>query len=137
VTRGKKNQHKRKHRKRPKKSSICKAEKLLYTYSSACTRCLPCDVPSRKGSKRAQTFLLMIFSKYHQQSPWRSSIIAIEHYVNGIEQEGAGNQILKRTACSMVVLKRAHFLHLWAYQAAVCMAVQHSKLKFRKTKDDA
>jgi hypothetical protein len=79
----------------------------------------------------------MIFSKYHQQSPWRSSIIAIEHYVNGIEQEGAGNQILKRTACSVVVLKRAHFLHLWAYQAAVCMAVQHSKLKFQKTKDDA
>jgi len=48
--------------------------------------------------------------------------------VNGIEQAGAGNQSLKRTACSGVVLKRAHFLHLWTYQAAVCMAVQHSKL---------
>ncbi len=137
VSRGKKNQHKRKHRKRPKKCSICKAQKLLYTYSSACTRCLSCDVPSSKGSKRLQTFLLMIFSKHHQQSPWRSSIIAIEHYVNGIEQAGAGNQSLKRTACSVVVLKRAQFLHLWTYQAAVCMAVQHSELKFGKTKDDA
>jgi hypothetical protein len=57
--------------------------------------------------------------------------------VNGIEQAGAGNQSLKRTACSVVVLKRAHFLHLWTYQAAVCMAVQHSELKFGKTKDDA
>jgi hypothetical protein len=49
--------------------------------------------------------------------------MAIEHYVNGVEQAGAGNQSLKRTACSVVVLKRAHFLHLWTYQAAVCMAV--------------
>ncbi len=48
--------------------------------------------------------------------------------MNGIEQAGAGNQSLKRTACSVVVLKRAHFLHLWTYQAAVCMAVQHSEL---------
>jgi hypothetical protein len=29
VSKGKKNQHKRKHRKRPKKNSICKAQKLL------------------------------------------------------------------------------------------------------------
>ncbi len=48
--------------------------------------------------------------------------------MNGIEQAGAGNQSLKRTAYSVVVLKRAHFLHVWTYQAAVCMAVQHSEL---------
>jgi hypothetical protein len=64
-------------------------------------------------------------------------MIEIEHYVKGIQQACAGNQSLKRTACTVVVLERAHFLHLWTYQAAVCMAVQHSKLKFWKTKDDA
>jgi hypothetical protein len=79
----------------------------------------------------------MTFSKHHQQSPWRPSIIEIKHYVNNIQQAGAGNQSLKRTACIVVVLKRAHFLHLWTYQAAVRMVVQDSELKFWKTKDDA
>jgi hypothetical protein len=36
-------------------------------------------------------------------------MIEIEHYVKGIQQACAGNQSLKRTACTVVVLERAHF----------------------------
>ncbi len=48
--------------------------------------------------------------------------------MNGIEQAGAGNQSLKRTACLVVVLKRAHFLHYGHIKLQSAWHVQHSKL---------
>jgi hypothetical protein len=69
VSRGKKMNTKENIERDQRKVQYAKHKNYCHTYSYACTRHLPSDVPSSKGSKKVQIFLLMTFSKHYQQSP--------------------------------------------------------------------